>query len=306
VRIGRFAYSAIAGHLPPDVAHRIYSGGRTVVAGAVKPNGKAFFADDGYRVTGHWAYGSGITHSSWTLGGCVVHDANGPRKGPDGEPEVRQVLFPTSATEVIDTWRVSGLRGTGSHDYRVGDVFVSESYTIPFPPQAVAQGGGLYAVPLLSLLCLAIAAVPLGIARAAIDEVSVLATAKAPQGSRTLLRDKPIVQAAVARAEALLGSARCYLIATAGRLWDEAARGAVSMHQRAPFRLACAHAARASAEARDLMYDVAGGSAIYEAGHLARCFRDVHACTQHIATATSNFELVGRVLFGLDPDTPRI
>jgi indole-3-acetate monooxygenase len=54
------------------------------------------------------------------------------------------------------------------------------------------------------------------------------------------------------------------------------------------------------------MYDVAGGSAIYEAGHLAQCFRDVHACTQHIATATSNFELVGRVLFGLDPDTPRI
>ena len=78
------------------------------------------------------------------------------------------------------------------------------------------------------------------------------------------------------------------------------------MHQRALFRLACAHAARASAEARDLMYDVAGGSAIYEAGHLARCFRDVHACTQHIATAISNFELVGRVLFGLDPDTPRI
>jgi alkylation response protein AidB-like acyl-CoA dehydrogenase len=143
VRIGRFAYSAIAGHLPPDVAHRIYSGGRTVVAGAVKPNGKAFFADDGYRVTGHWAYGSGITHSSWTLGGCVVHDANGPRKGPDGEPEVRQVLFPTSATEVIDTWHVSGLRGTGSHDYRVGDVFVSERYTIPFPPQARPAGYGM-------------------------------------------------------------------------------------------------------------------------------------------------------------------
>lgn len=300
------AYSAIAGHLPPDVAHRIYSGGRTVVAGAVKPNGKAFVADGGYRVTGHWTFGSGITHSSWTLGGCVVHDGNGPRKDPDGEPEVRLVLFPTTAAEVIDTWRVSGLRGTGSHDYRVADVFVPESYTIPYPPQPAVRGGVLYAVPLISVLSLAIAAVPLGIARAAIDEVTVLATAKVPQGSRTLLRDKPTVQAAVARAEALLGSARCYLIRTAGRLWDEAARGPVSLRQRALVRLACTHAAQASAEATDLMYDVAGGSAIYEAGHLERCFRDVHACTQHIATATSNFEMVGRVLFGLDPEMPRV
>jgi alkylation response protein AidB-like acyl-CoA dehydrogenase len=301
------AYSCIAGYLQPDVARKIYGGGRTVVAGAVKPSGKAFIVDGGYRVTGHWAYGSGIRHSTWTLGNCVVHDRDGPRNEPNGPPEMRLVIFPTAAAEVIDTWRVSGLRGTGSHDYCVADLFVPEDHTIPYPVPPAVQHGLLYAVPLISGLALAIAAVPLGIARAAIDAVIGLATEKTPHGSRTPLRDKPTVQADVARAEALLGSARSYLIATVGELWKEVAHeAAASLRRRAMVRLACAYAAQASAEAVDVMYNVAGGTALYETGRLERCFRDVHACTQHIATSTGNYELGGRVLLGLDLETSRL
>ncbi len=300
------AYSCIAGYLQPDVARRIYDGGRTVVAGAVNPSGKAFIADSGYRVTGHWTYGSGIRHSTWTLGNCVVHDRDGPRKGPNGAPEVRLVIFPTSAAELIDTWRVSGLRGTGSHDYRVADLFVPEDHTINYSAPHAVQTGTLYAVPLISVLAVAIAAVPLGIARSAIDAVVALAAAKTPYGSSTLLRDKPTVQADVARAEVLLGSARSFLFSTVDELWEEVAgRAAASICRRAMVRLACAYAAQASAEAVDLMYNAAGGTAIFETGRLERCFRDVHACTQHIATSTSNYEIGGRVLLGLDPGTPR-
>ena len=300
------AYSCLAGYLSPDVARRIYGGGGTVVAGAVKPDGKAFVADGGYRVTGHWAYGSGIRHSTWTLGNCVVHDRDGPRNRPSGVPEIRLVLFPTSAAEVIDTWRVSGLRGTGSHDYRVADLFVPEDHSIPYPDAPAAESGLLYAVPLISGLAVAIAAVPLGIARAAIDVLIALATAKTPHGSRTLLRDKPTIQADVARAEVLLGSARAYLVATIGELWDEVARKtADSLRQRAMVRMACVYSAQACAEAVDLMHNAAGGTALFETSRLERCFRDVHACTQHIATSTSNYELGGRVLLGLDLETSR-
>lgn len=301
------AYSCIAGYLQPDVAQHIYDGGRVVIAGAVMPSGKAFIATGGYRVTGHWTYGSGIRHSQWTLGNCIVHDRDGPRTGPGGAPELLLAMFPTSATEVIDTWRVSGLRGTGSNDYRVADLFVPGEHTIPYPAPPAVQGGTLYATPLISLLAVAIAAVPLGIARAAIDAVIALAAAKALYGSSTLLRDRPTVQADVARAETLLGSARSYLLSMVGEMWDEVATGAViSLRQRAKVRLACANAGQASAQAVDLMYNAAGGTALFETSRLERCFRDVHACTQHIAISTINFETGGRVLLGLDPGMPRL
>lgn len=301
------AYSCIAGYLQPDVASRIYEGARAVVAGAVMPIGKAFIDNGGYSVTGHWTYGSGIRHSQWTLGSCIVHDGDGPRKGPGGTPEIRLAMFPTSSAEVIDTWRVGGLRGTGSNDYRVANLFVPEEYTISFPAPLPAQEGTLYAMPLMSLLAVAIAAVPLGIARAAIDAVITLASVKPLYGSSTLLRDRPAVQADVARAEILLGSARSYLFSMFGGLWDEVATGAViPLQRRAMARLACANAGQASAQAVDLVYNAAGGTALLESGRLERCFRDVHACTQHIAISTMNYEAGGRVLLGLDPGMPRI
>lgn len=300
------AYSFFAGYLRSDVARRIYDGGRAVIAGALMPNGKAFVADGGYRVTGHWSYGSGIRHSTWVVGNCVVHDRDGPRRGSDGGPEIRIMIFPTGAVEVIDTWSVSGLRGTGSHDYRVADLFVAEDHTVNYSAPHAVQKGTLYAVPPISVLAVAIAAVPLGIARSAIDEVITLAAVKTPYGSSIVLRDKPTVQADVARAEVLLGSARSYLFSMISELWEEVSGGAAaSMKRRGMVRLACAHAAQASAQAVDLMYNAAGGTAIFETGRLERCFRDVHASTQHIATSSSNYEAGGRMLLGLDPGTPR-
>jgi alkylation response protein AidB-like acyl-CoA dehydrogenase len=106
----------------------------------------------------------------------------------------------------------------------------------------------------------------------------------------------------VGRAEALLGAARSYLFQTAGELWDEVAScRAASPRRRALLRLACTQAAQGAAQAVDLMYNVGGGTSLYERGRLERCFRDVHACTQHIATSTDSYEMGGRVLLGLDP-----
>ena len=294
------AYSCMAGFLKPDVAQQIYDGGRGIVAGAVAPTGKALIDDGAFRVTGHWTYGSGILHSTWTLANCVVHDRTGARRGPAGAPEMRLVFFPTGSAEVIDTWKVAGLRGTGSHDYRVAGLFVPADHTISFPAPTALETGLLYRTPLLSGL--AVAAVPLGIARTAIDAVIALASAKTPAGSASLMRDKPTVQADVARAEVLLGAARSYLLTTLGELWEEVASGAgASVHQRSMVRLAGTFAAQASAEAVDLMVNAAGGTALFETNPLERCFRDVHACKQHIATSTSNYEMGGRVLLGLEP-----
>src|SRR5262249_4709871 len=141
-------YSRLAGYLGPDVAANIFECGRSVLAGTLNPSGKAACVAGGYRVTGRWAYGSGIGHSTWAIGNCVVQDRDKPRRDASGAPEVRLMIFPTSAAEIIDTWHVGGLRGTGSQDYRVADLFVPQDHSLEgFTPTPTIPGT-LYALPM--------------------------------------------------------------------------------------------------------------------------------------------------------------
>jgi indole-3-acetate monooxygenase len=299
-------YSRFSGFLADSVAREIFGDGSTIVAGTINPTGKAVAAPGGFRVSGRWGYGSFIQHSTWTVGNCIVHDGDKPRRGGDGAPDMRLMLFPTSAVEIIDTWRVGGLRGTGSHDFQVSDVFVPEDHAIAGFAAKPTQPGTLYAAPFITVFAMCLASVPLGIARAAIDAFVELAEAKTPVGSPGRLREKASAQADVGRAEALLSSARAFMFDEANKLWDTVAAGDVpSLRQRAIARLAAAQAASASAQAVDLLYNAAGGTALYESNVIERCFRDVHATTQHVGTSSANFELSGRVLLGLDPGTPR-
>ena len=129
----------------------------------------------------------------------------------------------------------------------------------------------------------------------------IVAAAKKTRGGPSETRHGGCLRAAVGRAEALLGSARSFLLATVDDLWDEVSSGvAASMKRRAMVRLGCTQAAQSAAQAVDLMYNAGGGTSLYETSRLERCFRDVHACTQHIATSTDSYEFGGRVMLGLD------
>jgi alkylation response protein AidB-like acyl-CoA dehydrogenase len=296
-----------AGFMHPDVLAEVYGNGRAVVAGALAPSGRAVVADRGYRVTGRWSFGSGIHHSSWVGGSCIVFDGEQPRPGSGGLPiTVRLALVPRSNCEIHDAWYVSGLCGTGSEDFSMTDLFVPEEQTfMPFL-DTPRQDGPLYRMPLTFLLS-QVALVPLGIARAAIDALVEMASTKVPMrfGAPLPLRERPRAQAIVARAEALLGSARAYLYETIGEMWEDVKRGEEpSLDRRARVRMATVNAATASAEAVDLVYTLGGGTSIYARSPLQRCFRDVHAATQHAAVAGDGLEGAGRVLFGLDPGSP--
>lgn len=299
-------YSRFSGFLDGAAARQIFGAGGTIVAGTINPTGKAVRVPGGFRVSGRWAYGSFIQHSAWTVGNCIVHDGDAPRRSADGAPEMQLLLFPTRAVEIIDTWHVGGLRGTGSHDFQVRDLFVPSDHAIAGFAAKPLQPGTLYATPFITVFAMALASVPLGIARAAIEAFVDLAEAKTPMGAASRLRDKASAQADVGRAEALLSSARAFMFDEARKLWDTVAAGELpSLRQRAVARLAAAQAASASAKAVDLLHNAAGGSALYEDNLLERCFRDVHAATQHVGISAANFELSGRVLLGLDPGTPR-
>ena len=253
-------YSRLSGYLDDGVAREIFGDGSTIVAGTINPTGKAIVVPGGFRVSGRWSYGSFIGHSTWTVGSSVIHDNEGPRRGPDGAPDMRLMLFPTSAVEIIDTWRVGGLRGTGSHDFHVTDLFVPDDHAIAAFTAKPVRPGTLYAAPFITVFAMAIASVPLGIARAAIEAFIALAEAKTPMGGASRLRDKASAQADVGKAEALLRSARAFLVESAHDIWNAVEAGDMpSLPQRATARLAAAQAAAASAQAVDLLYNAAGG-----------------------------------------------
>jgi len=226
------------------------------------------------------------------------------RRRPSGAPDARLMLFPAGEARIIDTWTVAGLRGTGSHDIAVEDLFVPHERSFSLVTDPSLHARPLYAFPMFGLLALGIAAVTLGIARGAIDDLVELAGAKTPTYSRRLLGERATVQADVARAEAVLGSARALVFETIDEAWARAqSDGAIDVRARARLRLAAAHAATAAARAVDLMYDAGGGTVVYASSPLQRRFRDVHVATQHVLVAPATLELVGRILLGLESDT---
>jgi indole-3-acetate monooxygenase len=228
-----------------------------------------------------------------------------PIQGPHGAPETRLLLFPAAEVEILDTWHTAGLRGTGSHDWTVTNLFVPAGRAIEFDVTAPYEQGTLYAFPLFATLAVSKAAVALGIARHAIDALTELAQAKTPAGQPSLLRERTAVQADVARAEALVRAARAFLYALIAEVWADVAAGRpATLQQRALLRLAAVDGVVRAAQAVDLMYNAAGATSIYESSPLERCFRDVHVVTAHTIVQQHGYELAGKVLLGLAPGTP--
>ena len=294
----------MAAYLPDAIAREIYGTDPHAVSGGVLASmGKATVTGDGYRVTGRWPFASGCEHCSWLMGGSVVIEHDKPRVLPNGAPDVRTMLFPAAAAEVIDTWTVSGLRGTGSHDIAVRDLYVPHDRSVSLTTERPRQSGPLYVFPVFGLLALGIAGVALGVARNALDALSELAGAKTPTGSRRRLAERAVIQMHVAQAEATLGAARAFLFETIDRAWQAAAtQGEMTIQQRAQVRLAATHATVSSAAAVDLMYNAGGGTSVYATSPLQRCFRDIHVVTQHMMVAPATYELTGRILLGLETD----
>ena len=298
----------LSAYLPEPVAREIYGGTPGPITGGVfAPLGTAVPERGGYRVSGRWPFASGCEHCAWLMGGCVINEDGVPRQHPDGQVDARLMIFPAAAARIVDTWTVSGLRGTGSHDITVADLFVPAERAVSLTHDRPRHAGPLYRFPVFGLLALGIAGVALGIARAAIDDLITLAAAKQPTGSRRRLADRALVQFQVAEAEATWRAARAFLFDAVGAAWNAAVgRGDIGTSERALLRLAATHTATSAAKVVDAMYTAGGGTSIYAASPLQRQFRDVHVLTQHIMVAQPTYEVVGRVLLGLDTDTAQL
>jgi len=280
-----------AAYLPTDEARAIYGPPESVTGGVLAPKGRAVTVDGGVRLTGRWQWGSGSQHCTWLQLSALTDDE---------QPNVRQYYLPASDVTIHDTWYATGLRGTGSNDLEVRDVFVPASRCISLQGGAVYDGP-LFRFPVFGLLATGVAAVGLGIARAAMDEVVNLAGAKTATGQSRRLAERPTVQAEVAEAEAALQAARALMFDAIDQAWERAAKGdELTLDDRARLRMAATHATLTSARVVDTAYGIGGGTSVYESSPLQRYFRNVHVVTQHMVVAPATLQLAGRVVLGLD------
>ena len=277
------------------------------LAGVFAPTGRAVPEAGGYRVSGRWAYGSGCENAAWRAGGCLVFEGERPRTLPGGGVEIRTCFFPAEDVRVEDTWEVSGLRGTGSHDLVVEDVFVPAERSCCVLADAPRHDGALYRFPLFGLLSTGVAAVGLGIARAALDAVMEMARTKRSRGGKRTMAEGELVQVTLARAEGRLRAARALVHETLDAVWETAAAGAaLGDEERARIRLAATHAAETAAGVVDRVFTLAGGAAIWSRSPLQRHLRDVHVMTQHVMVGEPTLKPVGRILLGLETDSSQL
>ena len=289
--------SLLAGWLPADGLAETFGDPENVAAGIFTPRGRARPVDGGYRVSGRWAFCSGIMHSDYLFGGCMVETAG------DEEPIMRTLGMPRSGLEIIDTWHTSGLLGTGSRDVVADDLFVPDHRTLRLldPPTSDAA---LYRFPIFAFFALSIAAAALGNARGAIDDLTALASVKKGQGSSRTLAQRAATWSVVAEAEASLRAARAFYYLAIDEAWAAAQPAApVSVKLRIGLRLAATHAVRTAADVARSMYDLGGGSAIYEDSPLQRRFRDAYTATAHFQVNPTTWELTGRLLLDQPTET---
>ena len=298
-------WASFCARLPNEGAEEIYSRGADILIAAQfgRPL-NATSTEGGYLISGRAPFVSNCHDADWISSTALVDVG----EHSSGEAETIMAYFPAANCEVIDTWDAMGMRGTGSNDISVTDVFVPSSRTFPMVPEfepGPHYQGPLYRLPVVGTAAAGIPTPMLGVARRAVDEVTELALTKTPVASRGLLRERSSAQVQLGKAEAVLRSGRLLLLDTLGEAWRRSVDGGThSPKHRADLLLAMAHAMSSAAQAVELACDIAGTTAFRASSPLERCFRDVQTMKHHVFASDARYGTFGQVYLGVPPDFP--
>jgi len=296
--------TAIAGgYLPAASSRKLFAAGVPTMAGQVGPSGRAVPAAGGYRLTGRWKFGSGIHHAEWVVGGGFVQG----RELPAG---IRLFVLPKDQVVVHDNWQVAGLKASGSSDYSIEDVFVPEEMTVAFLDTIVGNvvtGGAALRMGMPAIVTPFHAAVALGIARRALDEVTRQAIEKGRGFPPSPLPTHQHFQMSLGKAELELASARALEVALLSSLWAEAAAGATPAPARqAEARAAATFVTEVAQRVTTAAFQAMGGGALFDDNPLQRCFRDVHAAGQHFIMSPTAYRALGQFKLGQPDANPML
>jgi alkylation response protein AidB-like acyl-CoA dehydrogenase len=300
--------SMTSAYLSAEAAKEIFGPARGILAWGPGP-GEARAVAGGYNVTATWAFASGSHHASWLGCHVPVVEANGqPRLEEDGSPAVRTCLFPKAKTKFTDIWHTLGLRGTGSDQYSVKDLFVPEAYTLRSiarnSPGTRREPGLLYNFSILSMYAAGFGGVAMGCARATLAAFIELARDKVPRGARVTMRNNHVIQSEVAQSEVKLSSAWGHLIRSLEDITEAVrGRGHITMDERMAIRLNATYCIHTAMSVIDTLYQAPGATAIFDENPFERPWRDVHSVSQQIQGRQAHFETVGAYMMGLEADT---
>ncbi|HEX5946249.1 MAG TPA: acyl-CoA dehydrogenase family protein [Acidimicrobiales bacterium] len=285
-----------------------------IVAGAVNPTGTAVPVDGGYRISGRWAFASGCEHSDWMFANCIEQPPDGDGEGgaageppavDGGMPPMRVAAVSPADVEIEDTWSVSGLRGTGSHHFRIEGVVVPADHTYAVMADESCVDEPMARIPLPTPYTLLLAGMAIGVARGALDDILALAATKVPLFAGSTLASDPLFQNRLASADAQLRAARALVYDDAATVWRMAVAGEeLPLELRARIRADGVWAASTAASVVDTAYTAGGSSSLYDSSPLQRRLRDIHAMTQHFLVKADALTPVGAVLAGQDIDVP--
>jgi 3-hydroxy-9,10-secoandrosta-1,3,5(10)-triene-9,17-dione monooxygenase len=268
----------------------------TLVSSSYAPMGRASAVEGGFTFSGRWSFSSGCDHAQWVfLGGLII--------GDEGTPvDFRTFLLPRSDYEIVDVWDTIGLRGTGSNDIVVQDVFVPEYRTLSFmdtgrcygPGQAVNEAP-IYRLPFASVFSTSIAVPILGMAQGAYDAYVDWTRQRVRASTGTKAADDSFNQIRIAEAAAELDAAVLQIERNMNEQLAHAERGErIPMALRVRTRRDQVNATGAGINAVDRLFESAGGRALRTGTPIQRFWRDAHAGRVH---AINDPEKV-RVMYG--------
>jgi alkylation response protein AidB-like acyl-CoA dehydrogenase len=277
---------------------------RVTMGGQFFPNGTGEKVAGGYRVTGAWQFGSGTGHSEYVCAGFLPMDSGEMVMANATMPLMTVAIVPREQVTFTDGWHVQGLKGTGSYDYNLQDVFVPDSHTYPLLTREPLRGGPLYRFGVMPLTGCGHAAWALGVARSAIDDVRDLAISKTRMGETSSIAHRLTFQRNLAHHEAMWRAAHRLVVDTFTQMETEVVSGAeVTPPMRCDMRLAATYATEASREIVQWAHLAAGTTAIREGHRLERAFRDMYTGTQHAFVSENTYTEAGKLMLGLIEDS---
>lgn len=297
--------AAVAAYLPEEGFQEVFCGtDRVTLGGQFAPNGQGIKVDGGYSISGSWNFGSGTGHSAYVCAGFLPIDDGNFCFDVDGEITLLAAVIPREEINFTDGWHVQGLRGTGSYDYNVTELFVPEHRTFNLFARTPHRGASpAFHMGLMAITAAGHAGWAIGVAKSMLDDVRDLALVKARMGDMKTLAHKDSFQRGYAHHLGMWRAARLLVLDTFSGVEAEVAAGnELTPTMRADMRIAATYATEACREVAQWAHLAAGTTSIRQGSRLERAFRDLYTGTQHAFISEKTYLDAAAVLLGLVED----
>ncbi|MCR9280007.1 MAG: acyl-CoA dehydrogenase family protein [Pseudomonadaceae bacterium] len=309
VMLGSEINAMAAGGMEPELAKKIYLDDPKVVMcggggpGSTPPRAERT-EDGGVRVYGQSTFISGCHNATWCFMMAPLMKGDEMEVDASGQPIAKMWFMHKDQWEIIDTWDVAGLRGSGSNDVKADGAYVPpEHFDVDLVSLPAQHENPVFRIPVPLRLSYNKVAIALGVAKGALETFADLAQNKIPMMSTSSLANRPIAQFRMGEAMANYRAVRSFVMESMKAVEDELWAGAPHPSPEATqaARLACTHGANVCMSVVDSLHNTAGTSGMRMHSPLERKLRDAHGCATHRWVSHALYQDLGGIMLGGEP-----